>query len=79
MVARVQGGGSVGGGCGRGPLGTSLAAEKAPKQVDGVIYSFLLFLFLTEPSYNTAAVSTTTTVRGIQSSNKVPVQAVDDS
>lgn len=31
-----------------GPPGTSLAAEEATKQVDGVIYLFLFFLFLTE-------------------------------
>lgn len=53
-----------------------MAAEEAPKQVDGVIYLFLLFLFLTELSNNMAAGSTTTTVEGIQSTNKVLIQAV---
>lgn len=65
LVARLLGEG------GRG--GTSLAAEEATKQVDGVIYLFLSFLFLTEQSNNTAAGSATATVRGIQSTSKVLV------
>lgn len=63
-----------GGGWGRGPPGTSLAAEEPPKQVDGVIYLFLLFLFLTELSNNAAAGSTT--VGGIQSTDKVLIGAL---
>lgn len=56
----------------------TLASEEATKQVDGVIYLFLSFLFLTEQSNNTAAGSATATVRGIQSTSKVLVRA-DDS
>lgn len=65
-------------GCGgyKGPQGASLAAEEAPKQVDGVIYLFLLFLFFEELSNNTAAGRTAATVRGI---HKVLFQAIRGS